>query len=122
MKTKDQINSAISAIQTEHKNPIMFSDRELNAARKKIAIMRKCVYYLETDPRREFIVQQLEESNKKISILNKRFEDWKQLQPKEKLDKLKNPKTFYYKEIAPGEEKEIKEVKFQIETLNYLLS
>lgn len=122
MKNQEELLKEISDLQTKYERPDDFSDKELNAARKRITVLRQCIYYLDSDPRPEFIIQMQSEANHRLSVLENRLELWKQSIPADKFEKIKNPRTYYYKEVAPSEQKDMKEAKFHIETLNYLLS
>lgn len=125
MKTKKQIQSEVQKMQSESKFlrlDIPSEEKQLSKNRKMIIFFNKCILYLETNPRQEFVKEMLDELNRKMGIYTKRLIEWKENAPQHILEKIKNPDKYYYTSVAPEEKNEIKKTKLQLRTLKYLLS
>lgn len=125
MKNIPFIKSEITKIQSESKFlkvHILKEEKQLSKNRKMILFLNKCILYLETNPREEFVVSMHDESERKVGIYSRRLSDWKSAAPKHILDHIKNPDKYYYDSIAPDEKNEIKKTKAQLRTLKYLLT
>jgi len=118
MKNKESIQAEINLLIEQYKpsKHADFPKRVMNAARKKIALLAKCVQYLETNPRIEFMEEQLRLSEKKLEIISRDFNVWFLNNPKgQAAGKVKAIKIF-------EKEMDKKGVVNHIKTLKYLLS
>ncbi len=119
MKNKHDIQNEIDFLIKEYgpnRKEASYSMKIINAARKKIALLTKCVQYIETNPREEFIHKQLALSNKRLEIISRDFNQWFLNSPKgQAVGRVKAIKIF-------EKEMDKKGVVLQIKTLNYILS
>ena len=125
MKTIAQLNKHISELESRWRSLNFSNDKDMRKAgkiTKEIVLARTCIKYLETNPREAFIYQQKADSEKKLEIFNRRLNEWKASLPEGALEKMKNPKTYYYKSVNPDEAKEIKNTNSQLRTLTLILS
>jgi len=124
MKTIAEIKTEIATLISDHSKLDDYVGEQYKLkqkARKRIAILKGCMIYLESNPKPEFVLQMQAECNHKIDVFAKRLRLWIESMPQDKIDKIKNPKKYYYKKVAPMEQKEIKDAKKQRETINYIL-
>lgn len=124
MKTIQEINTEISTLTKEHSSLsdyIPSEEKLKNKARKRIQMLRKCILFLETNPRAEFVSEMLQETQRKVKIYQDRLKNYESSVPASLVEKIANLKAYYYKEVAPNEKKEIKDAKIQQEIINYLL-
>jgi hypothetical protein len=80
--------------------------------KKKNALLKHLVLYLKTNPREEFVKQELSSIKLKISSVENRFSEWYQ----GKEGKFKNPRSAFKTQMG------IPLLKEQEKTLKYLLS
>lgn len=118
MKNKNDIQTEINLLIEQYKwgKYKDYSKRALNAVRKKILLLTKCVQYLETNSRIEFINEQLALSNKRLEIISRDFNTWFNNNPKGKSVGAARAIKMFEKEMDKPS------VLLQIKVLNYILS
>jgi len=109
MKTIKEIDLEIaelvkSAEKEEYKKRLRISS--------KVAFLRQCKLYLESDPRLEFIQQQKDETLKKMKSIESNFDAWKVGRC---LSTYKDTYAAYLSQMG------MDNLKSQLRTLNYLL-
>ena len=119
MKTISEIELQIKAFVAAGNNSS--DEKNTNKIRKQISFCRKCIMYLEYNPRQDFVAQMKYDVSNQIEMLNKKYSGWA-LTMGIKLYKIKLPRKYYYKEVAAGEDKRLKTLNSQLRMLNYLLS
>lgn len=112
MKTIQEINSDIKEIMAEFNYE--GESRQAKKARKKLALYKKCIYYLEANPRIDFIHNQIQMVNKNIESIGMGFTGWKQNTPAGEFRSYKNPKAVYHRMMG------LKNLKDQLSTLKYI--
>jgi len=93
-----------------------------NKYRKRVAFIKSCILYLESNPRESFVVEMRDECTKRLDILNRNLASWKASMPQHLMEKIANPDKYYYDNIGKDEKKEIKNVTNQLKMINHLLS
>lgn len=119
MKTISEIELQIKALVAA--GNIYDNEKNTNKIRKKLSFCRKCILYLESNPRPEFVVQMKNNCKKQLINLDINYSSWT-TRMGDKLEKIKLPRKYYYKEVAADENKRIKTLNGQLRMLNYLLS
>jgi hypothetical protein len=97
MITKAKIDNEINELNTRLREEEMKKVAE-NRVRKRLAMLRECLSYLETNPKEEFVRQQLEEVGYKIERRMSQFDEqkWKD----KDLRDLKKAKKEHEKEFG----------------------
>lgn len=113
MKTINQINDEIFSIQKTYENRNEFKKSELKRAGKKVRLLTECKYYLETNPRDEFILKSRNELKTKIKVINERFTYWV---------KGREGKTIKQFQKEWETLNKIPDLKYQLVVLNYLIN
>ena len=124
MKTQKQIEEELHLlIDKVEAEKAEMTDREENKLRKRITLLRFCQLIFDYPSLSESkLVEMKIECENKIAIYNKRLRSWIEHTSKSDLDKLKSPKEYYYREVAPKEKKELANANSHIKTLEYILS
>lgn len=112
MKQIKDVKSEISDI--KHKIEAGVLDTEEKRLRKKIPFLRKCILYLETEPREEFLKSEIDRI---CEMINTRIEMFKEPHNADKLSK----KDLSKLKKAHEKEWEVPKLRMQLKTLNYLL-
>lgn len=77
MKTLQFVNQEITRLLTESQLPSC-TDRQKKEMRKRIKVLEFSKKYLESNPSEAFVKQMLEDSKKKLSVINRDFKKfWK---------------------------------------------
>lgn len=104
---ESEINSEIKSITKDSQKS------EVSAVKKKVAFLRMCKMYLETNPREEFVIAQRDDVKKKIDLIPDRYKQWTE---GKSLSKYKDPFKSYCTEMG------MSDLKSKLKTLNYLLA
>ena len=121
MKTKKDIQLEISELSEPIMNGSLTESQE-KKTRNKITELRELMAYFNFDPTEGLLIKMQEDCENKIRIYDKRLKEWIDSKPESELAKLKNPVTYYYKEIAPKDLIELKSTKKQLSNINHLLA
>lgn len=109
MKTILSLTSEINDIQKECADQKEIADSYLNKMHKRVRMLLECIIYLESNPRKEFIEQMLDDSQKKLKLIRSACPKWD-----EKLDIKKLTREY---EKTEG----VKKINEQIKLLRFLL-
>ena len=124
MKTKVDILNDIQAIMDDCKKLNDFNPahrKEKDKAKKRIAMLNTCILIIKHNTSESDIRQIKQDYDWKINKLEDKLHQWVKGLTKDQLDRLKNPREYYYENIARTELKEIKHIKEQREKINYIL-
>lgn len=86
--------------------------REAKRAGKRVALLTKCLYYLETNPKEEFIDESIALVKKQIDFIKQGYNAWINSTPEAR--GLKKPKAAYESEMG------LKNLRQQLATLIFL--
>ena len=109
MKTIERIDEEITQAQTALKN---CESREAKRLTEKIAALRRCRLYLESNPRPEFIKETIGTIKGRLMSIEEKYHLWYQY----KGSRVRNPKAAYNTEMK------VKTLEAQLKTLEYLMS
>ena len=116
MKTATQIELEINKIRRQHSGPFAFSKKELDAARKELIFLERCLKYVTSECQKEsYLNSDLKRLRKRLDVIEKSYSRWRIGNP-DKVVALRNPLAAYRSEMG------LNKVKKQIATLQYLLN
>jgi hypothetical protein len=116
MKTSEQINIEIKQLEDQRIDlDNQDNDRLYKKAGKRVAFLRSCLFYVEGQPRQEFVERQLDLLEIKLELINKGFGEWCKNTPN-----IDN-KTLVQRKAEYNAALDVKTIKQQIKTLIYIL-
>lgn len=121
MKNKADIEREIAEI-SEEVSEMTLSELQKTKRNNKIAELRQLIHYFSYNPTEDLLVKMRDDCVHKISVYNKRLEEWINSKSPSELEATKSPQEFYFREIAPKDAIELKSAKKQLSNINYLLN
>lgn len=114
MKTIPQLKRMISDVDKIHDEPNA-KIKDLKRATKLSMLYRSAVQYLETNPREEFILNELARQNLRVDQIKDGYSDWIRANPYDHAS-MKEPQKAYERSV------DLAGVKRKIKFLKFLLS
>lgn len=121
MKNKQDILIEIDELSESIMNNSLTENQE-KKMRGRISHLRELIKYFDYNPTEDLLIKMRDDCVHKISVYNKRLEEWINSKSPSELEATKNPEEFYYREIAPKDAIELKSSKKQLSNINYLLN
>ena len=110
MKTVKEIDQEINDLIKEVKRDS--TKNEVEAIKRKVAFLRQCKLYMESEPREDFIKSEKQKIEKRIELIPSHYKDW---QVGRNLTKYADPYKSYLNEMG------LTNLNASLKTLNYLL-
>lgn len=112
MKTIKEVNQEIKSLNEE---ALEAGEKRIKAIKKRLEELHLYKLYLETKPREEFLIQEVERLKKTINSVESHFNDWIMFNAA----KYKNPYLAYKNEMGvPALKKQLKTVEYLINHAN----
>jgi len=82
MKTKSEVQAEITDLEDKGKNKNLFKESEYKALCKRVDFLRTVSFYLESEPRVEFVEKQLSGLQKKKKLIEDGFAEFLKFRPR----------------------------------------